>query len=794
MCSSRDRRQHWASHAAPFAVLVGVLAAPAPAGAVEVQPVADTYVDARKPRSSYGSARTLHLSSTPVRRAYLRFETPAAIGTPTRAVLHLYLRRRAGGRVGVQSLRQDAGWTERRTSFSQAPGTIRATVRSPRVRRRGWVAIDVTRLIARRRRTDLALTGARRASVASRESARPPRLTLDVPASPPILAPGPVAPGRFAPTPRRPAWVTITQDTEPDVGAGFSYAVTGMGPFRLVGDGSRTVRLPASGLTTISQRPLPGWTLAAVSCTGAARSDLDAARVSIDVAPGERTECRFHVQRDASVTVLQDTEPTAGPRMAYTSSLGDFALEGGDQHTLTVRPGDFGEVTIAQAPVEEWVSSAPTCRGDAAAVTTARGVTLTVEPGETIQCRFAVMQPAPIAGIFPETSSNLGPFIDRNGNLYTVTEVAQEDNRAAMRRSTDGGRTWSEVDSARRPVKPDLESVSLVQDGTRIHMLHQTTYYKVFYSTFNTSDSAEQPDSWDIRDEQPFEGFPAPLPAAAPNDQSVSLAVRDNGEVVAFYAISDTEIAFSTRSPDTGAWGPPRLLETAAIDTALTQVFVARSTLDDTVHVAYKEHTRTAGLRSRILYRSLSPDDVLSPPVTVAVDAVSGNTAYKAMPNQGLVVTNAGATERVHVAWARTDGRLVSSAIDAGVPGPEQRISDAVTYENPINVKSFQVVGALAADADLGVVRALYADAEWHDLWADRRMEDWGSDLELLDGYEVTDGDRVEVMAISANVLTHATTNGGRKVLAIVFDQDTGVADAGAVRYAEVELDVPPPP
>jgi hypothetical protein len=89
-------------------------------------------------------------------------------------------------------------------------------------------------------------------------------------------------------------------------------------------------------------------------------------------------------------------------------------------------------------------------------------------------------------------------------------------------------------------------------------------------------------------------------------------------------------------------------------------------------------------------------------------------------------------------------------------------------------------VGALAPDAAAGAVRALYADAETHDMWTDVRSSAWGADTEILDG--------TDVMAISANVFEHSAANGGRKVLGIVFDQETGIADAGAVHYTEIEL------
>jgi hypothetical protein len=93
-------------------------------------------------------------------------------------------------------------------------------------------------------------------------------------------------------------------------------------------------------------------------------------------------------------------------------------------------------------------------------------------------------------------------------------------------------------------------------------------------------------------------------------------------------------------------------------------------------------------------------------------------------------------------------------------------------------VLSNQVVGALAPDAGSGMVRAVFADAATHDLWADAGA--WGADAEILDD--------TDVMAVSANVYTHSAANGGGRVLGIVFDRETMIKDEGAVQYAELSL------
>ena len=750
-------------------VLVAAAADTARAQAAEVVAVADTTVDAARPHRALGNARVLRLSESPRRRALLRFDLRDVSGPLATARLRVHVARRPRGRMRVQPLAAGSRWSERRTTFARAPRTAAGAIRSDRLRR-GWVEIDVTSLVTAGRRADLALR-APLASLDSRETSRPPRLVVTM--LPPAFVPPPVAPPVLPPSPLS-ATLTIAQDLEPDEPQRFSYAGTGL---TLEGDDRRSVIVPATeqGERTIAQSAEAGWTLTDLTCTGDddAVTDLAARTVRLHIDPGEEIACHFTSRRHATVTVVQDSEPDGSTApVGYTGTLGAFTLTGDEARAFTLITDRFGAVAIALTPPIGWSATRPACTGDADASSTGQSVTLDVDPGERIECRFGVKAwPAPIAGIYPETSNNLGPFIDGNGNLYTVNEVSNAVFRPAIRRSADGGRTWQEVGGDNRPTVDDLESVSLVQDGTRIHMLHQRSGYRVYYNSFNTSDAPTSPDSWVTRNVQLFEG------SSSPKDQSASLAVRGNGDLVAFYVVSDTQIAFRTK-PSSGDWGPPSVLDTAADRTMLTQVFAERSAVDDTIHIAYKEHKTTSGELSRIFYRTLRPDGTLSPRILVGENAVSGSSAYKAMPNRGLVVLGAGGTDRVHIAWRRADGRLVGSIVEGGVAGPEHVISDVATYQNPLSVLSNQVVAALAPDPAAGIVRAIYADADTHDLWGDAGP--WGTDAEILDD--------TDAMAVSANVYTHSAANGGGRVLGIVLDRETGTVNEGAVQYAEISL------
>jgi hypothetical protein len=402
---------------------------------------------------------------------------------------------------------------------------------------------------------------------------------------------------------------------------------------------------------------------------------------------------------------------------------------------------------------------------------------LTDKDGGTGTTAFAIRvasgppSATPIPGIYPETSSYIGPFADKKGNLYTVTELGDGSNPdPCIRKSTDGGLTWTEVDEA-RPTQDDLESLWLVQDGTRIHMVHQRSGYRVFYNSFDTSDAPVNSDKWFTKNQEV-----AP-PTSGPEDQSASLVARSDGTLVAFYQASLTQHAYKIRSPP-GDWGPPTLVDTTD-GKKFSQIQAVKALKSDRIHIVYKNSTDQT-----VVYRTLDDGNVLGPAQTIGIGV---STRIHALGNHGIVVTDAAGVERVYTAWTRqSDKHLVGVAIDDGVVGPVQTISTKPVYEDPDSVASFATVSSLAAGPD-GDVHAVYSDGPSdttgeHDLWYATRSPagTWSTPGKALDN--------TDVMAISANVYTHSPSHGGRKVLGVVFDKETGISDMGAVHYTEVPL------
>jgi hypothetical protein len=379
--------------------------------------------------------------------------------------------------------------------------------------------------------------------------------------------------------------------------------------------------------------------------------------------------------------------------------------------------------------------------------------------------------PSTIGGIHAESNNRLGPFIDGNGNLYTITELSVADPRPCMRKSTDGGRTWAEVNAANRPAHDDLESLWIEQRGTVLYVLHQRSgTMRVSHNTFNTSDAGANPDTWQVKDEVVH------LPGTAPANQAVSLAVRTNGDLLAFYRtdpVSSFQRLAWRKKPSGGAWGAETQVDTTA-STNFTQVAVVVGA-SDKVHIFYKNDTTSA-----VWHKSLTSADSLSASSVVNDNATTTDDQMMATPP---VYVDVGGTERVYAAWKRTsNGFLVGAPIDNdGTPSAEESISDVAVWEDPAAVISEQVVATLAVDSVSGKMYALYADNATHDLWKVVRNGTWSANTEVLDA--------VEVQYLSATVFTHGTQGQSKRVLGIIFDDNpTGATDAGVPKYTQVLL------
>lgn len=145
----------------------------------------------------------------------------------------------------------------------------------------------------------------------------------------------------------------------------------------------------------------------------------------------------------------------------------------------------------------------------------------------------------------PSSASNHpGPFRDGNGNLYVVVLF---NHNLKMRKSTDGGSTWNDVDFAGRPnygSGNNLGAFAAVQDGTTIHVAAHWTFpggktqnVLVGYNTFHTSDAGVTPDEWVIGSSgrEVIGTFDVGDAADVTEAAGIEIAVRSDGDVIVFH-------------------------------------------------------------------------------------------------------------------------------------------------------------------------------------------------------------------------------------------------------------------
>lgn len=205
-----------------------------------------------------------------------------------------------------------------------------------------------------------------------------------------------------------------------------------------------------------------------------------------------------------------------------------------------------------------------------------------------------------LGGTFVETPIRVGPWEASNGDLYILMEPAETDNMMMVVKSEDGGKNWFEVDGAHRPKTGDLEGVSQILAGDKIHTLHQTSEH-VFYHLFNTSDHPDAPDTWAIIDEN----LASPV---EPPTQVSDIAVRSDGSVVGVYGDLH-KLRYKIRSAD-GEWGEETVVDANVGPDLSGPILVLGK--DDEVHLAY------TGSDGSAWYRKILSDGTLTERAQIA--------------------------------------------------------------------------------------------------------------------------------------------------------------------------------
>lgn len=357
-----------------------------------------------------------------------------------------------------------------------------------------------------------------------------------------------------------------------------------------------------------------------------------------------------------------------------------------------------------------------------------------------------------IGGTFIETPGPIGPWQASNGDLYFMMEPAETFNVLMMLKSSDGGRTWREVDAANRPRTDDLEGFASTLHAGVVHMLHQTSD-DVWHHAFRTSDDADAPDTWMVRDER----LASPV---EPPTQVAALAARGDGSLVAVYGQGAT-LEFNLRSA-AGAWGTPQPIAHRGAQVVSGPMLATGA--DDTVHLAYT-------VDGSAWYRQVDADGRLGEARELATglpqgsdDAVGAVLPLAWIPDR----------EELVVVYRLADGTLWSRNVSG-----DGRFGEAV----PVSARRV-VQGAVDSDqagADAvvvdGAVRVLFIEQASGHLYHVARGTDgrWGPER-LLHG-------DVEAQWVRGQPVRRLN---GRAVYGYVFDAGSD-GGSGFNRYDEVE-------
>ena len=295
-----------------------------------------------------------------------------------------------------------------------------------------------------------------------------------------------------------------------------------------------------------------------------------------------------------------------------------------------------------------------------------------------------------LGGTFVETPGRIGPFQSDNGTLYVIMEPAETDNLFMMVKSSDGGRTWREVDGAGRPATGDLEAVDARRIDGAIHIIHQITE-AVVHHVFNTDDHASRPDQWAVTDQ--------PVAHIEAVSQMATLAAPGEAGLATVFLGDSLYVSRKTRA---GAWTDPVILDEDA--DALTVGPQAIAGADGVVHVAY------ADADGALWLRTLTAHGALSPRRMIAEGAVTGEADYGAI----LPLVYLAETDTLIIAYRLADASLWERRLTGGRLTAPRRITDRAVITNAVD--SQQAGADIVNDGD--TLHALFIEADSRSIYS----------------------------------------------------------------------------
>lgn len=313
-----------------------------------------------------------------------------------------------------------------------------------------------------------------------------------------------------------------------------------------------------------------------------------------------------------------------------------------------------------------------------------------------------------------------GPFRASNGDHYVVLQVTTNKDVVAVYKADNGDNTWSEQDSANRPITTqvsDRQGLCATLVGTTIHIAtwgSSGSNRRVHYHAFSTSS-----DTWTTTEELVAGPF-----TTNTGDGTVSMEVRSDGDKIIFYQgpyenVGGTNYDRIYYAVHQGtAWTDA----SGSLSTGTTKqwrhVYTVKGA-SDKVHVFYSDESAL-----EVSHVSFDSTNSLS-----SVEVVT--TTSSANPiSRPAYYDNAGAeTIVVGIMEGTTAKRF--AVVNDGSPSSAETVSDVAVHQDFAGAhRSF----GMAVDDTNNVEYMGYVDSSTQDLWYDVRSGgSWGTDTEVLD-------------------------------------------------------------
>ncbi|MGB0388661.1 MAG: DUF7594 domain-containing protein [Ardenticatenaceae bacterium] len=142
-------------------------------------PEADSYVNADRATSNFGSNTSLRTDGSPQIRTYLRFEVPTLGGSVTDATLRVFANSSSSSGYTVHDVQNDS-WAESSINYNNAPTVGSSVGDSDSFSSNSWTSVDLSSLVTQDGDLSVALLSSSSSSIrySSRESSNPPELRI----------------------------------------------------------------------------------------------------------------------------------------------------------------------------------------------------------------------------------------------------------------------------------------------------------------------------------------------------------------------------------------------------------------------------------------------------------------------------------------------------------------------------------------------------------------------------------------------------------------------------------------